>query len=99
VGLPKTPRVILWNFRVKSRVRVAFSGQSLIKFALIYSGKTARKLTIMNDNLGTGFYDFLLKACTNMLAVTKGAVYICMSSAELHTLYRAFTDAATGPRF
>jgi DNA modification methylase len=58
-----------------------------------YSGKTARKLTIMNDNLGTGFYDFLLKACTNMLAVTKGAVYICMSSAELHTLYRAFTDA------
>ena len=28
-----------------------------------------------------------------MLAVTKGAIYICMSSSELHTLFRAFTDA------
>jgi DNA modification methylase len=62
-------------------------------FSVSYTGKTARKLTIMNDDLGAGFYDFLHKACTNMLAVTKGAVYICMSSSELHTLYRAFTDA------
>ena len=29
----------------------------------------------------------------NMLAVTKGAMYICMSSSELHTLFQAFTDA------
>ena len=28
-----------------------------------------------------------------MLAVTKGAIYICMSSSELHTLHRAFTEA------
>ena len=28
-----------------------------------------------------------------MLAVTKGAIYICMSSSELHTLYQAFADA------
>ena len=28
-----------------------------------------------------------------MLAMTKGAIYICMSSSELHTLFRAFTDA------
>jgi DNA modification methylase len=28
-----------------------------------------------------------------MLAVTKGAVYICVSSSELHTLFRVFTDA------
>src|SRR3984957_12041173 len=62
-------------------------------YSVAYTGKTARKLTIVNDDLGAGFYDFLLKACTNMLAVTKGAVYICMSSSELHTLYRAFTDA------
>jgi DNA modification methylase len=27
------------------------------------------------------------------LVVTKGAVYICMSSSESHTLFRAFTDA------
>jgi DNA modification methylase len=25
--------------------------------------------------------------------VTKGAIYICMSSSELHTLYRAFTES------
>src|SRR5260370_23371852 len=28
-----------------------------------------------------------------MLAVTKGALYICMSSSELHTLQRAFVEA------
>jgi len=58
-----------------------------------YVGKTAKKLTIGNDALGGKFYDFLREACTNMLAVTKGAIYICMSSSELHTLFRAFTDA------
>ncbi|HEV3331398.1 MAG TPA: DNA modification methylase [Bryobacteraceae bacterium] len=62
-------------------------------YAVAYTGKTARKLTIQNDDLGAAFYDLLRMACTNMLAVTKGAVYICMSSSELHTLYRAFTDA------
>ncbi len=58
-----------------------------------YVGKTAKKLKIGNDALGGKFYDFLREACTNVLAVTKGAIYICMSSSELHTLYRAFTDA------
>jgi DNA modification methylase len=58
-----------------------------------YEGKTARKLKIGNDTLGGKFYEFLREACTNVLAVTKGAVYICMSSSELHTLHQAFTDA------
>jgi DNA modification methylase len=58
-----------------------------------YEGKTARKLKIGNDTLGGKFHEFLREACTNMLAVTKGAVYICMSSSELHTLHQAFTDA------
>ena len=58
-----------------------------------YEGKTAKKLKIGNDALGGKFYEFLRDACTNMLAVTKGAIYICMSSSELHTLYQAFTDA------
>jgi DNA modification methylase len=62
-------------------------------YSVSYVGKTAQKLTIKNDGLGAGFYDFLRDACANMLAVTKGAVYVCMSSSELHTLYRAFTDA------
>jgi DNA modification methylase len=62
-------------------------------YSVCYTGKTARRLTIKNDDLGSGFYDFLRDACANILAVTTGAVYICMSSSELHTLFRAFTDA------
>jgi len=49
------------------------------------------KRKILNDNLGNGFEAFLLDACTNILSVTKGAVYVCMSSSELHTLQRAFS--------
>ena len=48
---------------------------------------------ILNDALGDGFYQFLYDACVNMLTVTKGACYICMSSSELHTLQKAFTEA------
>ncbi len=58
-----------------------------------YEGRTDKKLKIQNDKLGDKFYDFLRAASSNILAVTKGAVYMCMSSSELHTLYRAFTDA------
>jgi hypothetical protein len=38
---------------------------------------------ILNDNMGSGFEAFLQNACTNILALTKGACYICMSSSEL----------------
>ena len=48
---------------------------------------------ILNDNLGEGFERFLYDACVNILVVTKGAAYICMSSSELHTLQRAFAQA------
>jgi DNA modification methylase len=48
---------------------------------------------ILNDNLGGGFEAFLYDACVNILSVTKGACYVCMSSSELHTLQRAFTAA------
>ena len=48
---------------------------------------------ILNDDLGAGFEAFLHDACANILAVTKGAVYVCMSVSELHTLQRAFTAA------
>jgi DNA modification methylase len=51
------------------------------------------KRKILNDNLGNGFEAFLLDACANILSVTKGAVYVCMSSSELHTLQRAFLAA------
>ncbi|MFH1157618.1 MAG: site-specific DNA-methyltransferase [Pseudomonadota bacterium] len=49
--------------------------------------------TILNDNLGDGFEQFLYDSCVNMLAVCKGAVYVCMSSSELHTLQKAFIAA------
>ncbi len=58
-----------------------------------YVGKTAKKLKIGNDALAGKFYEFLRDASVNMLAITKGAIYMCMSSSELHTLFRAFTDA------
>ena len=48
---------------------------------------------ILNDNLGDGFYDFLLSAMTPMLARCSGAVYVAMSSSELDTLQSAFRAA------
>jgi DNA modification methylase len=53
-------------------------------------GNTRR---IANDALGDGFAKFLGEACANILAVTKGAIYVCMSSSELHTLQQAFREA------
>lgn len=48
---------------------------------------------ILNDNLGEDFEAFLQAACTQILSVTKGAVYIAMSSSELDTLQSAFRSA------
>ncbi|MDP1620513.1 MAG: site-specific DNA-methyltransferase [Hylemonella sp.] len=48
---------------------------------------------ILNDNLGDGFYDFLLAALTPMLARCAGGTYIAMSSSELDTLQQAFRAA------
>jgi DNA modification methylase len=52
-----------------------------------------RDRSILNDNLGSGFYDFLLAAFTPMLTRCEGAVYIAMSSSELDTLQAAFRTA------
>ncbi len=48
---------------------------------------------ILNDNLGDGFYDFLLAAMTPMLSRCIGAIYVAMSSSELDTLQSAFRAA------
>lgn len=48
---------------------------------------------IANDNLGDNFEAFLKEACGNVLRITDGAVYICMSSSELHTLQNAFVGS------
>ena len=52
-----------------------------------------KKRRIRNDNLGADFERFLYDACVNILTVTKGAAYVCMSSSELPTLQRAFREA------
>jgi DNA modification methylase len=54
---------------------------------------TAGPRRLTNDNLGDRFEPFLYEACVNILQVTNGAIYVCMASAELHTLYSAFTRA------
>ena len=48
---------------------------------------------IKNDNLGDEFQEFLTRAMENILEHTNGSLYICMGGSELHTLYKAFTDA------
>jgi DNA modification methylase len=57
------------------------------------SGATKKGRQILNDALGEGFKQFLYDASVNILTVTKGAVYVCMSSSELHTLQAAFSEA------
>jgi len=52
-----------------------------------------RNRAILNDALGESFGAFLYDASVNILTVTKGAIYICMSSSELDTLQKAFREA------
>jgi len=62
-------------------------------YNVAYEGGTAAKMTIANDALGGGFADFLRPALANLLSVTKGACYVCMSSSEWPTLHRVWQDA------
>jgi DNA modification methylase len=55
--------------------------------------KRGKRRPILNDALGEEFAAFLYDACVNILTVTKGAVYMCMSSSELDTLQKAFREA------
>jgi len=48
---------------------------------------------ILNDNLGEGFYDFLLAALTPTVALCRGGIYVAMSSSELDVLQAAFRAA------
>ena len=58
-----------------------------------YCGKAPSKMKLANDNLGAEFGNFLQAACRAMLEVSKGPLYVCMSSGELHRLYAAFTQS------
>jgi DNA modification methylase len=55
--------------------------------------KAGKGRRIMNDALGNGFERFLYDACVSIIANTAGAIYMCMSSSELHTLQKAFVAA------
>ncbi|ODU09049.1 MAG: DNA methylase N-4 [Rubrivivax sp. SCN 71-131] len=48
---------------------------------------------ILNDNLGDGFYDFLLAALTPTVAHCSGGIYVAMSSSELNVLQASFRAA------
>ncbi|TLW86775.1 DNA modification methylase, partial [Wolbachia endosymbiont of Drosophila santomea] len=48
---------------------------------------------ILNDNQGEKYELFLYDICSNILAYTKGAIYICISSSEFSTLQKAFEEA------
>lgn len=48
---------------------------------------------ILNDNLGEGFEAFLQQVCAHILSVTDGAIYMCMSSSELHLLQDVFVKS------
>jgi DNA modification methylase len=58
-----------------------------------YCGKGPSRMKFQNDNLGAAFGPFLRSACDAMLAVSQGAIYICMSSSEMATLQSAFSHA------
>jgi DNA modification methylase len=55
--------------------------------------KAGKGRRILNDALGDGFDRFLYDACVSIIAHTSGAIYMCMSSSELHTLHKAFMAA------
>lgn len=56
-------------------------------------GKQHRRKAILNDKMeAQDFYNFLFDLCKNLLDRCAGGFYICMSSSELHTLHRAFTE-------
>lgn len=48
---------------------------------------------ILNDALGAGFHDFLHDALSLLVAHTRGAIYVAMSSSEIDTLQAAFRSA------
>jgi len=48
---------------------------------------------ILNDALGADFHDFLYDALSLLVAHTRGAIYVTMSSSELDTLQAAFRSA------
>ncbi|GEP60928.1 site-specific DNA-methyltransferase [Reyranella soli] len=65
-------------------------------YGVNYSAKDkqrGKRRPLLNDHPGEQFETMLRSANSNILEVTEGAVYVCMSSSELDTLQRAFRSA------
>jgi DNA modification methylase len=68
-------------------------------YNIVYEGgmgsdKQHKREMILNDKMtDSEFYAFLYSAISNMMRVTDGIFYICMSSQELPNLKRAFEEA------
>ena len=78
----------------ESRMEMAFTDPPYnVNYGNHGGASQTNKRTIANDNLGDQFEPFLEKVCRNLLEFTDGAVYICMSSSEFHTLQKAFVSA------
>ncbi|MFN6998580.1 site-specific DNA-methyltransferase [Elioraea tepidiphila] len=93
-------RLLCGDATVLADVQRALGDRSLADMAwtdppynVAYEGGTAARMTIANDALGASFLDFLRPALANMLQLTKGACYVCMSSSEWPTLHRAWQEA------
>jgi DNA modification methylase len=57
-------------------------------------GKQKNRRKILNDKMTSGeFSHFLRVVLQNLVEFTQGAFYVCMSSSELHSLHKAFTEA------
>lgn len=80
------------------RERVLAGGRAAMCFTdppynVAYEGRTSARMRIANDDHGTGFAEFLRPALANILSVTDGGCYVCMSSSEWPTLHRAWQEA------
>ena len=58
-----------------------------------HGGTSSDRRAILNDDLGGDFGAFLQVVCRQLLRVSKGAIYIAMSSSELPTLQQAFVTS------
>ncbi len=61
--------------------------------ASLSTRRNSQDKKILNDNQGEKYELFLYDICSHILAYTKGAIYICISSSEFSTLQKAFEEA------
>lgn len=60
---------------------------------IAYRGGAARRMKVEGEDADQEFEDYLRAACTNLIAASTGAIYICTPASELHMLHRAFLAA------